>query len=36
MLVNAFNPSSREAKVGDLYEFKVHLVYRVGSRTTRV
>lgn len=30
MLVNAFNPSSREARVGDLCEFKVHLVYRVG------
>lgn len=36
MLVNAFNPSSQEAKVGDLCEFKVHLVYRVSSGTARV
>ena len=33
--MNSFSPSTWKAEVGDLYEFKVSLAYRVGSRTAR-
>jgi hypothetical protein len=33
--VHAFNPTTEEAKAGDLCEFEASLVYRANSRTIK-
>jgi hypothetical protein len=35
VLVHAFNPTTEEAKAGDLCEFEASLVYRANSRTIK-
>ena len=35
VVVHGFNPSTWEAKAGDLCEFKASLVYRMSSRTAK-